>query len=147
MSEQEKPSEQETLNEFGPSSHAEWMKLVERDLAGAPFEKKLVKRVAGVDIRPLYDRGDRAPEQSLPGFAPFRRGGHALGVVEEGWEVRHEVDQAELEAAAESALGALNGGVCALTLRFDRSLRLGTTEHGVDGIAAYDSSELERALG
>ena len=96
--------EQEKLNEFGASSYEEWLKLVDRDLAGAPFEKKLVKRVAGVDIRPLYTRKDREPEQSLPGFAPFRRGGYALGAVEMGWEVRHEVTQSEPAAAAESAL-------------------------------------------
>jgi methylmalonyl-CoA mutase len=139
--------DQEKLNEFGVSSYEAWLKLVDRDLAGAPFEKKLVKRVAGVDIRPLYTREDREPEQSLPGFAPYRRGGYALGAVEMGWEVRHEVTQAEPEAAAEAALDALNGGVRALTLRFDRATRYGSAEYGVDGIAASNLAELERALG
>jgi methylmalonyl-CoA mutase len=42
------------LNEFEPVSYEAWLKLVERDLQGAPFEKKLVKRVAGIDVQPLY---------------------------------------------------------------------------------------------
>jgi methylmalonyl-CoA mutase len=139
--------EQEKLNEFGASSYEEWRKLVDRDLAGAPFEKKLVKQVAGVDIRPLYMQQDRAPEQGLPGFAPYRRGGFALGSVEMGWEVRHEVAQADPEAAAASILDALNGGVRGLTLRFDRATRFGSSEHGADGLAVHDVDELERALG
>ncbi len=140
-------NEQEKLNEFGASSYEEWLKLVERDLAGAPFEKKLVKRVAGVDIRPLYTRKDREPEPSLPGFAPFRRGGHALGAVEMGWEVRHEVNHAEPASAAAAALDALQGGVTGLTLRFDRATRHASEEHGADGLAAHNLAELERALG
>lgn len=141
----------EKLNEFGPSSYAEWLKLVERDLAGAPFEKKLVKRVAGVDIRPLYTRqenpseGQSAPD--LPGFAPFRRGGYALGATEMGWEVRHEVTQADPKDAAASALDALNGGVRGLSLRFDRATRAASSEHGVEGLAAHNLAELALALG
>src|SRR3954468_22748116 len=97
-------SDPQKLNEFGPVTYEDWLKLVERDLAGAPFEKKLVKRVAGVDVRPLYTRSDRELEQGLPGFAPFRRGSAALGSVVNGWQVRHEVDQSAPSAAAASAI-------------------------------------------
>ncbi len=137
----------EKLNEFGASSYAEWLKLVERDLAGAPFEKKLVKRVSGVDIRPLYTRQEGSQDQALPGFAPFKRGGYALGNAEMGWEVRHEVGQAEPQEAAASILDALNGGVRGIALRLDRAARAGSDEHGVDGLAANNLAELEAALG
>ncbi len=137
----------EKLNEFGPSSYADWLKLVERDLAGAPFEKKLVKRISGVDIRPLYTRNENAQDHALPGFAPYRRGGYALGAAEMGWEVRHEVEQANPKDAADSALDALNGGVRGLALRLDRATRASSDEHGVDGLAANNLAELEAALG
>ncbi|HVW30616.1 MAG TPA: methylmalonyl-CoA mutase family protein [Polyangiaceae bacterium] len=140
-------SETVALNEFGPSSYESWLKLVERDLAGAPFEKKLIKKIAGIDVRPLYTRKDRAPEQGLPGFHPFRRGGYPTGSVEMGWEVRQEIDQTNPARAAAAALDALNGGVRALSFRFDRALRSGTDGHGEDGIAAYSLAELEQAFG
>ncbi len=141
-------SEPVALNEFGPSSFEAWLKLVERDLAGAPFEKKLIKRISGMDVRPLYTRKDRAPEQGLPGFHPFRRGGYPTGSVEMGWEVRHEIDRTDPVHAAAAVLDALNGGVRALSFRFDRALRSGKDGlHGEDGVAAYDLAELERALG
>ena len=50
--------EQHKLNDFEPVTYETWLKLVERDLQGAPFEKKLVKRIAGIDVRPLYTRAD-----------------------------------------------------------------------------------------
>lgn len=83
--------ERQKLNEFGPVSYEDWLKLVERDLEGAPFEKKLVKRVAGVDIRPLYLRADVTPDGAgLPGFFPYARGSWPLASVEMGWDVRQE---------------------------------------------------------
>src|ERR1700753_1958967 len=131
-------SDSAAFNEFGSSSYESWMKLVERDLAGAPFEKKLVKRISGIDVRPLYARDDRAPEQGLPGFHPFRRGGYPTGSVEMGWEVRQEIDQTDPVHAAAAALDALNGGVRALSFRFDRALCSGAGGHGEDGVAAYN---------
>src|SRR4051794_13389915 len=96
-------SDPQKLNEFGPVTYEDWLKLVERDLEGAPFEKKLVKRVAGVDIRPLYLRADVTPDGAgLPGFAPFTRGSWQLGGVEMGWDVRQETTSAEPAQAAAS---------------------------------------------
>lgn len=139
--------DQEKLNEFGSASYEEWLKLVERDLKGAPFEKKLVKRIAGVDVKPLYTRGDAAPDAAgLPGFAPYTRGAHALGAAEMGWDVRELLTQASPQAAGQRALEALNGGASSLLLRLDRAQRTGSAEHGQEGIALHDLSELEQVL-
>lgn len=49
------PTEFKIENEFPSTTYDQWRSLVERDLKGAPFEKKLVTRTyEGIDIQPLY---------------------------------------------------------------------------------------------
>jgi methylmalonyl-CoA mutase len=142
-------SEQQKLNEFEAASYEAWLKLVERDLAGAPFEKKLVKRIAGIDVQPLYTRKDAPADDDgagLPGFPPYTRGSHALGGSELGWDVRQEVASGEPEGAAARILEALNGGATSLFLLLDRAARAGSAEHGVEGIAIENASELDSVL-
>jgi len=114
------------LNEFEPATYDAWLELVVRDLAGAPFEKRLVERVAGLDVRPLYVRADEAPDgPGLPGFAPFTRGSSALGASEAGWDVRQETAHADPAAAGRAILSELNGGATSIVLTFDRATRRG----------------------
>ncbi|MDB4974407.1 MAG: methylmalonyl-CoA mutase [Myxococcaceae bacterium] len=139
--------EQPKLNEFEPVSYEAWLKLVERDLQGAPFEKKLVKRIAGIDVRPLYVRSDAAPDSAgLPGSSPYTRGSYALGGAEMGWDVRHEVAAGEPDSAAASILESLNGEVSSLALVLDRAARAGNSEHGQGGIAIENVGELSTLL-
>ncbi len=70
-------------DDFPPVGYDEWRAMVEADLKGAPFEKKLVTHTyEGIDIQPIYTRADRPSEQDptgVPGFAPFVRGSQPLG--------------------------------------------------------------------
>jgi methylmalonyl-CoA mutase len=136
------------LNDFGAASRDAWLKLVERDLAGAPFEKKLVKRVAGVSVQPLYEAGDvsEAAAGELPGFTPFTRGAYALGAVEMGWDVRQEVADATPAQAAQAALENLNGEAQSISLRFDEATRSLNDALGVDGVSAQDLAALATVL-
>jgi methylmalonyl-CoA mutase len=140
--------EQHKLNEFEPPTLEAWRKLVERDLAGAAFEKKLIKRAAGVEIQPLYTRADLPPAaaEELPGFAPFTRGSYALGAVEMGWDVRQEIAHAEPERAAQAALENLNGGASSLLFKLDLAARALGEEHGKDGCVLLNQHELAAAL-
>jgi methylmalonyl-CoA mutase len=105
------------LNEFEPVSYESWRELVARDLEGAPFEKKLVKRVAGIDIEPLYAPGHgHAAAAGLPGFAPYTRGSWTLGGAEMGWDVRAEVALSRPDAARDAILDELNGGATSIAL-------------------------------
>jgi methylmalonyl-CoA mutase len=139
-------AEQDKLNEFPDPGLAAWRKLVDRDLAGAPFEKKLVKKIAGIDVRPLYVRSDALTDMGLPGFAPFTRGNWALGGTEMGWDVRAEIAQSEPEAAAATILEQLNGEASSLYVVLDRAARAGSSEHGVEGTAVENLAELETVL-
>jgi methylmalonyl-CoA mutase len=144
MGEQQKP------NGFEPASHEAWLKLVERDLQGAPFDKKLVKRVAGVQIAPLYDRPQSEPHVGLPGFQPYTRGSWALGGAEMGWDVRPEVAHADPAQAAQVVLDDLNGGATSLALKLDHRSRSGGAEVGSalssDGIVIENLDDLDTVL-
>lgn len=147
--------EQQKLNEFETATYEAWLKLVERDLKGAPFEKKLVKRVSGIDVQPLYtragsERAGAAPQRDdaagIPGFAPYTRGCYALGASEMGWDVRFELAQGEPEDGAESIADNLAGGATSVALVLDRAARAGSNEHGLEGIAIENLAELDRLL-
>jgi methylmalonyl-CoA mutase len=134
----EDPKE-ERLNTFEPPTIEAWLKLVERDLAGAPFDKRLVKKVSGLDVRPLYVRADETADgPGLPGFAPFTRGDSALGASEAGWDVRQETTHADPAAAGRAVLDELNGGATsiALTIKANRS----------EGVDLAGLADLEVAL-
>ena len=62
---------------FEPANYDTWRRLVEKALAGADFDRKLVARTAdGLHINPLYTRADALPlaQAAVPGAAPFTRG-------------------------------------------------------------------------
>lgn len=56
---------------------ARWRALVEKELAGAPFEQLVQVTADGFAIQPLYTEADRIAPPGLPGAAPFTRGARA----------------------------------------------------------------------
>src|ERR1051326_7353593 len=78
-----KPNSGKLLPEFPPVSAEDWRKLVEAELKGAPFEKKMFTGTyEGITLKPIYRREDvqSLPHvNSFPGFAPFVRGATASG--------------------------------------------------------------------
>ena len=90
-------------DDFPPAGYDEWRALAEADLAGAPFEQKLVTHTyEGINIQPVYTRRDRPGEgdpDGFPGRPPFVRGARPLGAVQTGWDLRQEHDHPELQAA------------------------------------------------
>ncbi|NEP83071.1 MAG: hypothetical protein F6K39_35985 [Okeania sp. SIO3B3] len=119
-----------TLDEFEPVSYEQWRSVVERDLKGAPFEKKLhTHTYEGIDVLPLYtaDQWPTAGDPSgLPGFAPFTRGRTPVNGVVAGWEIRQEFAEADLNRLNQAILTDLRGGVSGLHLRLDIAARNGT---------------------
>jgi methylmalonyl-CoA mutase len=92
-----------------------WRETVEKDLAGVPFEKKLVTRTAeGIDLQPLYHRGmvEAVPNrESLPGQAPFLRGSHARGAKGEiAWRIAQPIPAASPAEFNKALLAALARG-------------------------------------
>jgi len=79
------PTAEKLLSEFPPVSYDDWRKLVEAELKGAPFDKKMfTSTYEEITLRPIYRREDvtALPHvNSFPGFAPFVRGSTAGGIA------------------------------------------------------------------
>lgn len=119
-----------SFNEFFPAPDlSAWRQAIEKDLAGAEYEKKLLwKTYEGITVKPLYTRADLEGLQHLgnmPGFAPYVRGTQALGPAELGWQIRQDC----VLAAPEDVNAALRDGIArgqsALAIRLDNAARAG----------------------
>lgn len=84
--------------DFTTPTKEQWRALVEKDLKGAPFEKRLVTQlIEGLSIQPLYTAAEAPNPASLglPGRAPFARGGTASHSSVAPWvilpETRHPI--------------------------------------------------------
>jgi len=123
--------EQDTdlLSGFEPVTYDQWRQVVERDLAGVPFEKKLVSRTyEGIELQPLYTAEDwpgGGDPSGFPGFAPTTRGIDPLGATKTGWDVRQEHLNPDLAGSNRAILEDLAGGVSSLQLRLDAAGRIG----------------------
>jgi methylmalonyl-CoA mutase len=90
--------------EFPPATRAQWLKLVEGVLKGAPFEKKLVHTTYdGLKIEPLYERA--ADARPIAGRAPGAP-----------WQVMARVDHPDPTEANRQALEDLENGANGLVL-------------------------------
>ncbi len=145
------------LAEFPAVSYEAWRKLVESELKGAPFDKKMYTATyEGITLKPLYQRGDVAawPHlNSLPGFAPFVRGTTASGFVKEPWAVSQEIACASPTEFNQAARNSITRGLNALNMVLDRATRDGhdpdwaqPEDVGCGGLSIATLSDLDRAL-
>ncbi len=131
MSEQEiKLDKNLNLKEtFPPSTYDEWRSVVERDLKGVPFEKKLItKTFEGIDLQPIYTAADLEANRThagYPGFVPFTRGSRASGYVREPWFVCQELPYGLAEDFNDALLYDLQRGMNCAYLPLDMPSKLG----------------------
>lgn len=135
-------------DDFPPVPLADWLAVVEKDLKGAPFEKKLVTRTyENLPIQPLYTKGDWEADgdpSGFPGLPPFTRGRTPLGAAVSGWEICQEYAHPAVTETRRAVKTDLERGVGAVMLRFDRASRLGldpASEAAVD-LAGRDGTML-----
>lgn len=94
------------IEPFPPASRDDWMKLVDKVLKGADFEKKLVGHTYdGIRIEPLYTKASGKPP--LAGRAPGAP-----------WAILQRVDEPDTKAANAQALTDLENGATGLSLVF-----------------------------
>lgn len=111
---------------FPAIDEAQWRKLVDHVLKGAPFEKLVGKSYDGLAIAPLYPRA-----KSATPIAPAHAG---------AWEQLARVDNPDARAAHEQALSDLENGANGLHVVFAGSS--GSYGFGL----APDADTLEQAL-
>ena len=85
-----KETQPRLLEEFPPLTTDQWMEVVQKDLKGADFNKKLLWQTdEGIPVRPFYRAEDLAGLEhmgSAPGEFPYVRGTRP----DNDWEIRDE---------------------------------------------------------
>ena len=110
--------------QFPAQNYESWRKLVEVDLKGVPFDKRLVTRlVEGIAVQPLYIADAKAPIRAgLPGQSPRIRGGTPLGASHGGWQIVQEHRHPDPGLANAALLQDLSHGVKSVVLRLSPRL-------------------------
>ena len=105
------------FSEFPPVSTEKWEEVINKDLKGADYDKKLVwHTIEGFNVKPYY-RAENLEGldylESNPGQKPYTRGHQAGGNV---WEVRQDIHVRDLAEANRIALDAVERGATSLGL-------------------------------
>jgi methylmalonyl-CoA mutase len=110
------------FGEFPPVSTKDWEEMIQRDLKGADYERKLVwKTMEGFDVKPYYRKEDIERISYLdvyPGDFPFVRSGRKKG---NNWFVRQDIRVDDIKAANIKALDVLMKGVDSLGWGLDET--------------------------
>ena len=105
------------FSEFPPVSTEKWEEVINKDLKGADYEKKLVWRtIEGFKVKPYYRAENLEGLEYLdtnPGEKPYTRGKH---VADNVWEVRQDIHVQDLHEANRIALDAVSRGATSLGL-------------------------------
>jgi methylmalonyl-CoA mutase len=108
-------SEKKLFAEFPPVPTEKWEEVIQADLKGADYDKKLVWRTReGFSVRPYY-RSEHLEDVkylgSLPGEFPFVRGSQTSG---NRWEIRQDIVVEQESDARAQAHDALEKGADAV---------------------------------
>lgn len=139
---------------FPPVSYDEWKKIVEeKELKGAPFEKKMVNKTPeGILMQPIYipETCDCSNDPSgMPGFFPFTRGTHAIDRSRNGWDKRQEFREPDPKTANYEIKHDLSFGVTSLAVHLDDAACAGVETddlRGKNGVMVHDMAGLEAVL-
>ena len=106
------------FTEFPPVSTQDWEKVIEKDLKGADYNKKLVwKTDEGIAVQPYYrdeNLKDVPHMGSAPGAFPFVRGtkDHNHWLVRQGYCAHEDLAEANRQAVDGSKKGVESIGFC-----------------------------------
>lgn len=108
------------FSEFPATSTKEWEDVIQKDLKGADYDKKLVwKTGEGFPVRPYYRSEDLDNIDfldTLPGQFPYVRGDQKDG---NGWHIRQDIIVDDIKKANKKALDVLMKGVTSLGFIID----------------------------
>lgn len=118
-------NQQKLLDEFSTPDFDKWLELVDSQLKGVPFEKKLVtKTFEDIPIQPIYLKKD-AKDISAPGQFPYTRGTKASGAVVTNWEVSQRLNYASPKQFNEAITSDIASGITAINLVLDQAGKSG----------------------
>lgn len=125
----ELPKELNLKKDFEPPSYEQWREVVEKDLKGVPFEKKLItKTYEGIDLQPIYTKKDLENLEFVneyPGEGNFLRGKSASGYRKNGWEICQDIPYPMAEDFNATLKNDLSRGQNSISLPLDEATKLG----------------------
>lgn len=117
------------FNEFPKISTPDWEQLINKDLKGASYDKKLVwKTLEGLNFNPYYRAEDLKNLdflESKPGEFPYLRGTKTEG---NSWLVAQNIFVENLETANQKAKDIIYKGVNSLNFVFAENIAIGEKE-------------------
>jgi methylmalonyl-CoA mutase len=145
------------LANFAPAGYGDWHRLVESELKGESFDKRMfTPSYEGITLKAIYRPEDIAnlPHlNSYPGFAPFVRGSRASGYAGQPWAVSQEIACSSPTEFNHAARNSLERGLKALNIVLDKATRSGhdpdwaqAEEVGFGGLSIATVDDLDRAL-
>jgi len=144
---------QKLLEEFSAPDFKKWLELVDSQLKGVPFEKKLVtKTIEGLPIQPIYLKKD-AKHISAPGQFPYTRSTKASGSLVNNWEVTQRLNYATTAQFNEAIKSDIESGITCISLVLDQAGRSGYDPEisiqdkvGKGGLSISVKEDVEEAL-
>ncbi len=117
-----KNEQKKLFDEFPPVSTEQWEALINKDLKGADYERKLVWQTPeGFKVNPYYRKEDLEKLgylEAFPGDFPFVRSGRKK---ENNWFVRQDIRVDNVKTANKKALDVLMKGVDSLGFILDQN--------------------------
>lgn len=136
-------SNDKLFNEFPPVSTEEWENLINIDLKGADYEKKLIWRTdEGFKVRPYYREEDLkniSYLNTLPDEFPYTRGDKATG---NHWNIVQEISEAVPSEANKIATDSLAKGASMVSFNASNINTLSDLEILLNGINLEQSGVL-----
>lgn len=124
------------FTEFPPISTEKWEEVINKDLKGADYEKKLVwKTLEGFKVKPYYRAEDLEGLEYLdsnPGQEPYTRGKQSTCNT---WDIRQDIKVKDIQQANTIALEAIKRGANSLGLcacDVDSADKMQTLLKGID---------------
>jgi methylmalonyl-CoA mutase len=107
---------------------ADWQQLAEKERKGRSVDELVWQTPEGIDVKPLYTAKDTAGlkhQDSLPGFAPFKRGPKATMYAGRPWTVRQYAGFSTAEESNAFYRRNLAAGQQGLSVAFDLATHRG----------------------
>ncbi|MEA3505424.1 MAG: methylmalonyl-CoA mutase family protein [Bacteroidota bacterium] len=110
------------FSEFPPVSTQQWEDVINKDLKGADYNKRLMWRTReGFTVKPYYrseDTQDLNHLDSFPGDFPYTRGNNAKG---NNWYIRQDIKVKDIKKTNTKALEILMKGVNSIGFVFEHN--------------------------
>ncbi|MDR1812792.1 MAG: methylmalonyl-CoA mutase subunit beta [Candidatus Fibromonas sp.] len=132
-------AQEKLFAEFPDVSTEEWEAVIQADLKGADYEKKLVwKTLEGIAVKPYYRRADTDGISwllsNLPGEFPFARG---TKKTDNNWEIRENIYEKDISVANATAKHALERGAEAVCFLYGTPADTEALAAGIDKSKVY----------